>query len=126
MNNITVTPYDDQVQDILWPSFLISSLLAIIIVCVQHSKRPLLPVVPRKSPNLWTAYEWPIIGSALRFYSRRRDMLVEGTHASPDGTFSFHIGKRHVINIDGLEGRKTFFESKEFSVAQGYMALITI
>ncbi|KAI0860526.1 cytochrome P450 [Xylaria cubensis] len=48
-----------------------------------------------------------------------------GTLVSPNGSFSFFTGKRHIVSLGGLDGRKAFFETKEFSVSQGYVELLT-
>ncbi|TGJ87186.1 hypothetical protein E0Z10_g1624 [Xylaria hypoxylon] len=61
----------------------------------------------------------------MRFYGKRRDMIVEGTVMSRNGTFSFLVGKRHIVSLGGLDVRKTFFETKEFIVSQGFVELLT-
>ncbi|KAI1424707.1 cytochrome P450 [Xylaria sp. FL1777] len=52
-------------------------------------------------------------------------MIVEGTSMSSTESFSFLVGKRHIVSLGGLEGRKTFFENKDFSVSQGFVELLT-
>ncbi|KAI0544537.1 cytochrome P450 [Xylaria curta] len=52
-------------------------------------------------------------------------MIVEGTIMSPDRDFSFFLGKRHIVSLGSLDGRKTFFENKELNVSQGYVELLT-
>lgn len=47
-------------------------------------------------------------------------MVAAGTQVNPSGTFSFFIGRKHIVNLGGLSGRRTFFENKDFSVSQGY------
>ncbi|KAI1410685.1 cytochrome P450 [Hypoxylon sp. FL1857] len=46
-------------------------------------------------------------------------------HAVPSQSFSFYVGKKHIVNLGGLDGRKTFFENKDFSVSQGFVELLT-
>ncbi|GAB1309802.1 Obtusifoliol 14-alpha demethylase [Madurella fahalii] len=120
----TTTVYR-HVQPITWSCFLLCLLVPLVIVCIKYAESLTCPLLPNGSPKLWEAYQWPVIGSALRFYSRRRDMVVEGSNVFPGGTFSFYVGKKHIINLGGLSGRKTFFESKEFSVSQGFVELLT-
>ncbi|RYP80358.1 hypothetical protein DL769_002507 [Monosporascus sp. CRB-8-3] len=59
-----------------------------------------------------------LIGSAFPFFMRRRDMLVSKQD------FSFFVGSKHIVNLGGLDGRKTFFESKKLSVSQGAIELL--
>ena len=75
-----------------------------------------------KHPEEWNIYNWPIIGSAIGFYTKRYDMIMEGISASKaiggDGNFSFHIGTKHIMALSGPEGRKTFFEEKGLNFAE--------
>ena len=77
------------------------------------------PPVPKNSPKPWNAYDWPLVGSTFRFYSRRRDMVVEGLAASPSGNFSFYIGRKHVVLLSSPGGRKTYYENKAFNLSAG-------
>ena len=77
------------------------------------------PRIPENAPKAWGAYDWPVVGSALKFYSKRRDMVVEGQATSKNGNFSFFIGKKHVVSLSGLAGRKTFFESPALNFPAG-------
>lgn len=70
-------------------------------------------------PKLLGTYEWPILGSALRFYSKRRDMLVEGQQMSKTGNFSFNVGQKHIVSVGGVEGRRALYESKKLNFAAG-------
>ena len=38
--------------------------------------------------------------------------------ASKD-SFSFFVGRKHIVNLGGVEGRRTFFESKNLSLPHG-------
>ncbi len=77
------------------------------------------PPVPKNAPKLWNAYDWPLVGSAIRFYSRRRDMVMEGLAASPSGNFSFYIGRKHVVILSGPGGRKTYYDNKALNFSAG-------
>ncbi|KAI0003478.1 cytochrome P450 [Xylariaceae sp. FL0662B] len=113
-----------QEESLNWPRFLVCLLLPLVLVLLKHDLLT-RPTLPKGSPALWEAYHWPIIGSALRFYGKRRDMVVEGTRVSSRGNFSFYIGKKHIVNLGGVDGRKTFFESNNFSVSQVFVELLT-
>ncbi|KAI1750669.1 cytochrome P450, partial [Xylaria castorea] len=76
------------------------------------------------SPKEWRTYDWPIIGSALQFYSRRRDMLIQGSKWSASGNFSFYVGKKHIISLNCLAGRRMFYESRELNFAAGFVELL--
>lgn len=120
MYNATTTSHLQPDQSMTWLSFLYCLIVPAILVGLRHAGPIDRPILPRYSPALWDAYHWPILGSALRFYSRRRDMVAAGTRVNPNGTFSFFIGRKHIVNLGGLSGRRTFFENQEFSVSQGY------
>jgi sterol 14-demethylase len=60
-----------------------------------------------------------MVGSALSFYSRRRDMITEGLAASDKGSFSFYVGRKHVVALGGPAGRKTFYESRGLNLSAG-------
>lgn len=112
-------------QGITWLSFLYCLIVPLILILLRHAGPIDRPILPKGSPALWSAHHWPIIGSALQFYRRRRDMVVAGTHAVPSGTFSFFIGRKHIVNLGGIVGRQTFFENKEFSVSQGHVCIFS-
>ncbi|KAI0024605.1 cytochrome P450 [Xylariomycetidae sp. FL0641] len=116
---------EEQSQATSWPRLLFCILFPSILICIKHAGAWDRPILPPGSPKLWQAYEWPVLGSALRFYSKRRDMVLEGSHACSNAIFSFYIGRKHVVSLGGLEGRKTFFENKDFSVSQGFVELLT-
>lgn len=77
------------------------------------------PSASKPFPKQWTLYHWPVFGSAIRFFSKRVDMVFEGREASPNGAFSMFIGTKHVVVLSGEEGRKTFFQTKGLSLPQG-------
>lgn len=76
------------------------------------------PSFPDNAPKYWKPDTWPIVG-AWRFFSHRHDMYRDAQNSSPTGHFSFHIGKRPIIGLSGLEGRKTFFESRDLDINEG-------
>ncbi|VUC23834.1 unnamed protein product [Clonostachys rosea] len=78
----------------------------------------------RLAPSEWKAYHWPILGSALRFYSTRRDMIMEGTSVSHSGDFGFYIGKKHVISVSSLAGRRTIYENRSLNFPAGFVELL--
>ncbi|KAF1815451.1 cytochrome P450 6A1 [Eremomyces bilateralis CBS 781.70] len=78
------------------------------------------PLFPKGSPVL--VDEYPVVG-AWSFFSRRIDFWRHGTAQSKTGRFSFYVGKLPVVSVSGVEGRKTFFESKELSFSEGYAVL---
>ncbi|KAM7210435.1 Cytochrome P450 [Rhypophila decipiens] len=81
----------------------------------------------RTTEQHWRAHDWPVLGSSIAFFARRRDMLLEGRDASafPGGHFSFFVGSKHVVALSGVEGRQTFFENRGLSLAQGFVELLT-
>lgn len=101
-------------------SFIYMLLLAFSVVWIARRIQAKPQVLSKTTPTLWKKYEWPILGSSLHFYGKRSDMVTEGAQKSPNGTFSFHIGSKHVVSLGGVEGRKIFFDNKDFSVSQGY------
>ncbi|KAK2593058.1 hypothetical protein QQS21_009266 [Conoideocrella luteorostrata] len=110
-----------------WPIFLaILSPVLLFRPFANSIKAPALPLpsLPEGSPQHWALHHLPLLGSALPFFSRRRDMLAEGRSLFLNENFSFFVGKKHIVNLDGLEGRKTFFESKHLSVPQGAIELL--
>ncbi|TRX93717.1 hypothetical protein FHL15_005393 [Xylaria flabelliformis] len=77
---------------------------------LRTSLDPRPPALASGSPKSWKAHEWPVLGSALRFYSKRHEMIVEGTMVSLNGNFSFFADKRHIVSLSGFDGRKTFLK----------------
>ncbi len=71
------------------------------------------PSFPDKAPRVWSGDDWPILGS-IRFYSSRRDMLLNAQKTTKTGNFSFYLGKKQIISLSSsAEARKTFFEAKD-------------
>ena len=74
-----------------------------------------LPTKTRKSMSR----NYPIEG-AVDFFFNRWDFFREAITQSPNGNFSFHLGKIPVVGLSGLEARRVFIESKDLSAAEGY------
>lgn len=104
-------------------SFYVLIVTAVLLV-FRHRSAFLQPPVPGNAPRPWKAYNWPLLGSAMHFYGRRRDMLEEGRDIVSNGNFSFFVGRKHIINLGGLNGRKTFYESKGLNFAEGFVELL--
>ncbi|KAI0006915.1 cytochrome P450 [Xylariaceae sp. FL0662B] len=104
-----------------WPTALFILLLILLTllgpVAGYFSVRT-LPSLPKGSPQHRVAGHLPLIGAAFPFFRRRRDMLVSNE------SFSFFVGSKHIVNLSGLDGRKTFFESRNLSVSQGAIELL--
>lgn len=73
----------------------------------------------RGAPKQWTAYHWPMIGSSMHYFARRRDMFLNGRNIFPSGCFSFFVRKKHIIALSGAQARQVFFETRGLSLAQG-------
>ncbi|KAI0419431.1 cytochrome P450 [Xylaria grammica] len=108
--NASTTDYY-QVYRKIWPQLVVFTLLSLVIIFLKHALMPNLPTL--------------VIGSVLRFYGKRRDMILEGIAHSTNGNFSFRVGKKHIVNLGKLDGRQTFFEAKGFSLSQGFVELLT-
>ncbi|KAI3391020.1 hypothetical protein diail_8115 [Diaporthe ilicicola] len=83
------------------------------------------PSVSKPFPKPWTLYHWPVVGSSIRFFSKRVDMVLEGRDSSANGSFSMFIGTKHVVVLSGEAGRKAFFQTKGLSLPQGFVELLT-
>ncbi|KAK3374268.1 cytochrome P450 [Lasiosphaeria ovina] len=83
-----------------------------------------LSSLSKGAPAHWSSSHLPLLGSALPFFQRRRGMFMEGRGSSATGNFSFFVGRKHIVSLGGLDGRKTFFESKNLSVSQGAIELL--
>ncbi|KAI0552667.1 cytochrome P450 [Xylaria curta] len=55
----------------------------------------------------------PLLGSAIPFFRRRSSFLASKEDAS------YFIGRKHIINVGSLDGRRTFFENKNLSLPCG-------
>ncbi len=75
------------------------------------------PAFPKSAPKLLRE-GYPILG-VLRFFSDRRNLFIDGAASAKSGNFSFYFGKLRVVGVSGLDGRKTFFESKALDFTEG-------
>ncbi|KAL9097480.1 MAG: hypothetical protein Q9165_000376 [Trypethelium subeluteriae] len=76
------------------------------------------PALPLNAPP-YSHLSYPIVG-ALKFWSARWDFFSESAARSRSGHFSYYIGKYPVVGLMGEEGRKTFLESKQLNLDEGY------
>lgn len=72
---------------------------------------------PPKAPKL-LAEGYPVLGM-LRFFSDRYKFFMDGIAVSSNGNFSFYFGKHQIVGVSGIEGRKTFFQSKAMDLNEG-------
>ncbi|KAK2009263.1 cytochrome P450 6A1 [Colletotrichum eremochloae] len=79
------------------------------------------PSFPSNAPRLFKTY--PIFGTP-RFFSDRGNFLSEGRQLAKSGNWSFYFGKKRLVGLGGVEGRKLFFESRELDFSKGYGALL--
>lgn len=80
--------------------------------------RPSL-VNPKGAPPLLKE-DWPLVGT-FRFFNGRWDFFKEAIAQSASGSFSFHVGTKHVVGISGDAARKFFYESKDLHFNDGYV-----
>ncbi|TVY73614.1 Sterol 14-demethylase [Lachnellula suecica] len=73
---------------------------------------------PAASPKLTSISSFPILG-ATKFFTARWQFFRHARDQSPTGNFSFFLGKHPVVGLTGVEGRKTFFESRELGFGEG-------
>lgn len=105
------------------PNFIAKSALQLFILAViplfltiRHLvvRRPL----PKRTPNP-ISKNYPVVG-AFDFFNNRWDFFRQAISQSPNGNFSFHLGKIPVVGLSGLEARRIFFETKDLSFNGGY------
>ncbi|KAI0485527.1 cytochrome P450 6A1 [Xylaria cf. heliscus] len=83
------------------------------------------PAFPANAPKWYKKGDWPILGAIEFYYGRRADFTREALQASKTGNFSFYVGKKQMIGVSGIEGRKLFFESKDLNFPQAFAELLT-
>ncbi|KAK1998303.1 cytochrome P450 6A1 [Colletotrichum falcatum] len=79
------------------------------------------PSLPSNAPRLFKGY--PVVG-VPRFFSERGTFLNEGRRLARSGNWSFYFGKKSLVGVGGVEGRRLFFESRDLDFAKGYGALL--
>ncbi|OAA56523.1 Cytochrome P450 [Niveomyces insectorum RCEF 264] len=80
------------------------------------------PAFSKSAPQLVYGGGYPVLGM-LRFFSERRNFIRDAARATKSGHFSFYFGKLQVVNVSGIEGRRTFLESRELNMSEGYATL---
>lgn len=110
------------------PALSLASLILFLVFLSTALRRILLnkPNLVKPAPLEWKAYHWPVLGSAIQFYSTRRDMIMEGTSLSHTGDFGFYIGKKHVISVSSLAGRRTIYENRSLNFPAGYVRCVNL
>jgi len=98
-----------------WPASVYVLLFTVLATVIVGAFRR--PALPKSAPKLLRE-GYPILGM-LRFFSDREGFCHDGARASRSGNFSFYFGKHHIIGVSGLDGRKTFFESKDLNMSEG-------
>ncbi len=94
-------------------------LVAALAVVLDALRRP---PFPKTAPQLIHRGAFPVMGM-MRFFSRRGDFMHNCIQATRTGNFSFYFGKLQIVGVSGVEGRRTFFESKELNMPKGYAVL---
>ncbi|KAK1978344.1 cytochrome P450 6A1 [Colletotrichum cereale] len=79
------------------------------------------PSFPRNAPRLFKGY--PVVGTP-RFFSDRGTFLAEGRRLATSGNWSFYFGKKRLVGLSGVDGRRLFFESRDLDFSKGYGALL--
>lgn len=79
--------------------------------------------LPASTPKLLKE-GYPVFG-AVRFFTDRFHFFRQASLASQSGNFSFFFGKHHIVGVSGVEGRKTFFDSRDLNMGEGYATLLT-
>jgi sterol 14-demethylase len=104
-----------------WPaSIYVLLLTGVVVLCSRLFSHPPLPA---NAPKLLKG-GWPILGD-VEFFSNRAEWCKAAIAASKTGNFTFHFGENQIVNLAGLQGRKTFFESRELNFNEGYARLFT-
>lgn len=104
-----------QGQNVKWASSAWILTVTVLILLLAYSNRQV--PFPKSAPSL-LGENLPIVG-ALRFFVSRATFLKDGASTSKTGNFSFYVGKHQVVGLSGLEGRRTFYDSKDLSSHQG-------
>ena len=65
----------------------------------------------------------PFLGSAIPFFTRRWDFITNGIRNQRNGVFRFNLAHLQVIGVGSKEGIEAFFNTKQFSLADGYAIL---
>ncbi|TDZ71960.1 Obtusifoliol 14-alpha demethylase [Colletotrichum trifolii] len=104
-----------------WTTAVYCGLVAGLILLLVSAVRQ--PPFPGNAPPL-VKDSYPVVG-ALRFFKSRKSFCQDSSSRSKTGNYSFYVGKHRVVGVSGLQGRKTFYESKELAMFEGYSVLLS-
>ncbi|KAH6656578.1 cytochrome P450 6A1 [Truncatella angustata] len=101
-----------------WPASIWALLLSgVATLAYQYLVRPSLPP---KAPAFWKKDDVPFFG-ALRFFSARADFMNDALRSPSVGNdFSFYVGQKQVVALHSQEGRRTYFDNKDFNFGAGF------
>lgn len=97
-----------------WPASIYILLLSVLAVFIKIQWQPSFPKAAPKQIK----EGYPLLG-ALRLFTRRADFYNDALNHSSSGNFSFYYGKHQLVGLSGVEGRKTFFDSKDLNMSEG-------
>ncbi|POS73838.1 cytochrome P450 6A1 [Diaporthe helianthi] len=101
-----------------WPASIYILLLSVLAVFIKIQWQPSFPKnAPKKIKE-----GYPLLG-ALRLFTSRAEFFKDALTFSNTGNFSLHFGKHQVVGMSGAEGRKTFFDSKDLDMSEGYAVM---
>jgi hypothetical protein len=103
-----------------WPASVYILLLSLIAVFIKVQWQPAFPKAAPKQVK----EGYPLLG-ALRLFTSRGDFYKEALAQSNTGSFSLYFGKHQLVGLSGVEGRKTFFDSKDLNMSEGYAVMFT-
>lgn len=115
MNDTTIQNLILQGRNVEWATSACVLTATILLLLLARSTRQV--PLPESAPPL-VKENLPVVG-ALRFFTSRGTFFKDGASLSKTGNFSFYCGKHRVVGLSGLEGRKTFYNSKDLSSHQG-------
>lgn len=97
-----------------WPATIYILLLSVLAVFIKIQWQPSFP----KNAPKQIKEGYPLLG-ALRLFTSRGDFYKDALTRSDTGNFSVHFGKHQLVGMSGVEGRKTFFDSKDLNMSEG-------
>lgn len=106
---------DPMIQFQNWPTSMYVLLITTLVLLIARIIWQ--PPFPLAAPPLLKE-SLPIVG-ALRFFSARATFCKDGASKTKTGNYSFYFGKYRIVGLSGLEGRKAFYQSKDFSLFEG-------
>ncbi|KAJ0108112.1 hypothetical protein J7T55_007231 [Diaporthe amygdali] len=103
-----------------WPASIYILLLSVLALFIKIQWQPSFPKTAPKQIK----EGYPLLG-ALRLFTKRADFCNDALAQSKTGNFSFYFGKHRLVGVSGIEGRKTFFDSKDMNMSEGYAVMFT-